>query len=93
MDGQDRVVVSVIGVNRVGIVSKISTVVSELNASILDISQTLIGDLFSMIMIIDVAKSNLEFKFLREKLENAGNEMGVKAIVLHENTFRYMHRV
>ncbi len=93
MDGQDRVVISVIGVNRVGIVSKISTVVSELNASILDISQTLIGDLFSMIMIIDVAKSNLEFKFLREKLENAGNEMGVKAIVLHENTFRYMHRV
>ncbi|HOT77513.1 MAG TPA: ACT domain-containing protein [Candidatus Wallbacteria bacterium] len=93
MDGQDRVVVSVIGVNRVGIVSKISTVVAELNASILDISQTLIGDLFSMIMIIDVAKSNLEFKFLREKIENAGNEMGVKAIVLHENTFRYMHRV
>ncbi len=93
MEGQDRVVVSVIGVNRVGIVSKISTVVAELNASILDISQTLIGDLFSMIMIIDIAKSNLEFKFLREKLENAGSEMGVKAIVLHENTFRYMHRV
>lgn len=93
MDGQDRVVVCVIGVNRVGIVSKVSTAVSELNASILDISQTLIGDLFSMIMVIDVAKSNLEFKFLREKLETVGNEMGVKAIVLHENTFRYMHRV
>jgi len=93
MEGQDRVVVSVIGVNRSGIVSKVSTAVAELNASILDISQTIMGDLFAMIMIIDISKSNLEFKYIREKLENIGNEIGVKAIVLHENTFKYMHRV
>lgn len=93
MENQDKVVICVLGVNRSGIVSKISTVVSELHANILDISQTLVGELFAMIMIIDISKSNLEFKFLKEKIENAGNEIGVKAIVLHENTFRYMHRI
>jgi len=93
MESQDRVVVTVIGINRVGIVAKVATAVSELNASILDISQTLMKDLFSMIMVIDISRSNLEFKFLREKLEKAGEDIGVKVIVSHENTFRYMHRV
>lgn len=93
MDGQDRVVVTVVGVNRPGIVAKISATIAELNASIIDISQTLMKDLFAMIMVIDIAKTNLEFKYLREKLEKAGEEIGVKVIVQHENTFKFMHRV
>ncbi|MEZ7891600.1 MAG: ACT domain-containing protein [Candidatus Wallbacteria bacterium] len=93
MENQDRVVVTVIGVNRSGIVSKISSTIAEFGASIADISQTLMGELFVMIMVIDVSRTNLEFKYVKEKLEKSAEEIGVKAMVLHENTFKYMHRV
>jgi ACT domain-containing protein len=90
---KDRVVVTAIGVNRAGVVAKVSTVLAENGASIEDMSQTIISDLFALIMLVDISSSPTQFKTLKEKLELAGDELGVKILAQHENVFRYMHRV
>ena len=88
-----RVVVSVIGQDRTGIVAGISKVLAENNANILDISQTIMDNLFAMIMLVDISKARVDFTTLKKELEKAGDELGVKVIVQHEDIFKYMHRI
>ncbi|XRO76459.1 ACT domain-containing protein [Methanocaldococcus sp. 16A] len=88
-----RVVVSVIGQDRTGIVAGISKVLAENNVNILDISQTIMDNLFAMIMLVDISNAKVDFTTLKNELEKAGEELGVKVIVQHEDIFKYMHRI
>jgi ACT domain-containing protein len=88
-----RVVVSVIGQDRTGIVAGISKVLAENNANILDISQTIMDNLFAMIMLVDISNAKVDFATLKKELEKAGKELGVEVIVQHEDIFKYMHRI
>ncbi|WP_457612012.1 ACT domain-containing protein [Methanocaldococcus sp.] len=88
-----RVVVSVIGKDKPGIVAGISGVLAENNANILDISQTIMDDLFAMIMLVDISNIKKEFSQLKKELEEKGKELGVEVIVQHEDIFKYMHRI
>jgi len=88
-----RVVVTVLGQDRVGIVAGISAVLAENQVNIIDISQSIMGDLFTMIMLVDMAKSTLGLLELKEKLEAKGAELGVQIMVQREEVFRAMHRV
>ena len=88
-----RVVVSVIGQDRTGIVAGISKVLAENNANILDISQTIMDNLFAMIMLVDISNAKVDFATLKKELEKTGDELGVKVIVQHEDIFKYMHRI
>ncbi|MDH4100892.1 MAG: ACT domain-containing protein [Nitrospirota bacterium] len=88
-----KVVITVIGVDRVGIVASISSILAESGANIIDISQTIMGDLFAMVMMIDISKASVEFKALKERLEQEGSRLGVEVKAQHEQIFRYMHRV
>jgi ACT domain-containing protein len=90
---RDQVVVSVLGVDKVGIVAKITGLLARSNANIVDISQTIMGDLFTMIMLVDLADTTLELEVLRKRLEALGKKIGVQIIVQHEKVFRYMHRI
>lgn len=90
---RDRVVVSVLGADRVGIVAKVSGLLARCNANIIDISQTLMGDIFTMIMLVDVAGADLDAGTLRRRLEQLGKRIGVQITVQHEQVFRYMHRI
>jgi ACT domain-containing protein len=89
----ERVVITVTGKDRTGIVAKISNTLAENEVNILDIRQSLMDDLFTMIMLVDISKSKKDFIQLEEELENAGKEIGVKVIVQHEDIFKYMHRI
>ncbi|ADG13698.1 ACT domain-containing protein [Methanocaldococcus infernus] len=88
-----KVVVSVIGKDKPGIVAGISSVLAENNANILDISQTIMEGLFAMIMIVDISNIKGDFSSLKKKLVEKGKELGVEVIVQHEDIFKYMHRI
>ncbi len=87
-----RAVVSVIGKDQVGIISRVTTILAKNNMNILDISQTILQDFFTMMMLIDVrAVENLNN--LREELNTAAEDMGLKINIQLEEIFQAMHRI
>ena len=79
-----RAVVTVVGRDKTGIIAKVSGLFYENNINILDISQKLMQNLFTMISLIDLSKSSLSLKELTEKLEKVGDELNVAIRVLPE---------
>lgn len=90
---EERVVVTVLGADKVGIVAGISRVLAENNVNILDLTSSKIRDLFVMIMLVDISGSRVSLEKLKEMLSNEAAKIGVQVTVQHENLFRYMHRV
>jgi ACT domain-containing protein len=89
---QKRAIVSVIGKDQVGIIAKVTTILAEEQVNILDISQTILQDFFTMMMLVDVTKyENLEL--LQQKLEKLGETLGLTINVQLEEIFQAMHRV
>ena len=88
-----KAVITVIGKDRVGIIAGISNILSECNVNILDISQTIMQELFTMVMLVDISKSKADFSDLSVKLEEKGEELGLKIKIQHEDIFNSMHRI
>ncbi|NPV91445.1 MAG: ACT domain-containing protein [Firmicutes bacterium] len=88
-----RVVVTVIGQDRVGIIAGVSDVLARYNVNILDISQTIMQELFVMIALVDMSGAGIDLISLQQKLGEKGDELGIKITALHEDVFRYMHRL
>jgi ACT domain-containing protein len=89
----NRVIVTVIGQDRVGIIASVAGLLAEANANILDISQTLLQEMFTMIMMVDVSQARVEFDELKRRLRDLGTQLGLAIDAQHEDVFRYMHRV
>lgn len=92
-DGKERGFVTVIGHDKVGIIAKVAGILAASQVNILDISQTVLQGYFTMIMIVDFSGSPDDITKIRQKLEGAGDEIGVKITLQHEDIFRYMHRI
>lgn len=92
MKQQRRAVVSVIGKDQVGIISKVTTVISNNKVNILDISQTILQDFFTMMMIVDITEKE-HIEDLRTDLDELGKELQLKINVQLEDIFQSMHRV
>lgn len=90
---EQKAIISVIGVDRVGIIYNVSKLLAENNINILDISQTILKDIFTMIMIVDIKNSTNDFNILKEELKNLGENLGVKIDIQKEDIFRAMHRL
>ncbi|MEG1478422.1 MAG: ACT domain-containing protein [Clostridiales bacterium] len=88
-----RIMITVMGSDKVGITAKVTTVLAESNVNILDINQTIMQDIFTMIMLCDMENSTVELSQLQEKLEKTGAELGMKIQAQHEDIFTYMHRI
>jgi ACT domain-containing protein len=89
----NRIIVTVIGVDRVGIIAAVATLLAEANANIVDISQTTLQEFFTMIMMADIEHASVSFDELKRRLNAKGEEMGLKIDAQHEDVFKYMHRV
>ncbi|MDR2944505.1 MAG: ACT domain-containing protein [Methanosarcinales archaeon] len=89
----DRFVITVIGVDTVGIVAGVTRVMSDFGVNIIDIRQTLMEDIFTMLMIGEVKNENFILKDFQEKMTDAGQDLKVEIRVQHEDVFRYMHRI
>ena len=88
-----RAVITVIGKDMVGILAKISTECSDHNINVLEVTQSILQDMFAMIMMVDISKSDIPFTELTEKLEKTGNEMGLSIHAMHEDIFNAMHTI
>lgn len=92
-ENNQRVVVTVVGKDKVGIIAGVSNILAEEHVNILDISQTILQDFFTMIMLVDIAHSKSDFSTLKDKLDSKGKEIGVKISAQHEDIFSFMHRI
>ena len=86
-------VASVLGADKVGIVAGITNVLARHNVNIVDISQTVVRDIFSMIMVVDLSKADVDIGQLRKELEEEGKRLGVMVAIYHIDVFRYMQRI
>lgn len=88
-----RAVITVIGTDRVGIIAGVSTILADANVNILDITQTTMQGLFTMIMLVDISQANISFEQLAGKLAARGDELGLKIRIQHEDIFKSMHEI
>ena len=88
-----RAVVTVTGKDRKGIIAKISAFLSEKGANIEDISQTILGEYFAMIMIVDVSSTQEELAKLAGECAELGKQIGMSVYMQHEDIFNAMHNV
>jgi ACT domain-containing protein len=88
-----RAIITIIGSDRVGIIAGISNVLAEANVNILDISQSVIREFFTMIMMVDLAGSAVSFHELSERLARKGDEVSVRVEIQREEIFKAMHRI
>jgi len=86
-------IVTVIGEDKVGIIAGISSVMAENNINILDISQTIMDNYFTMIMMIDISKTSEDMETIRKLLEKAGKKYGVNINIQHKEVYEAMHRI
>ena len=91
--GGSRVIVSVLGHDKVGIIAGVANILSDSNINILDISQTIMQGFFSMILIADMENSKIDLATLKDLLAKKGEELGLRIDAQHEDIFRYMHRI
>jgi ACT domain-containing protein len=88
-----KVVITVLGKDRVGIIAKVSTALAESNVNILDISQTILQDYFTMIMLAEILDPALSVEELGRRLDEVGKALGVQVRVQAEAIFTAMHRI
>lgn len=88
-----RAVVTVTGTDRRGIIAKVSGFLFDRQVNIEDISQTILGEQFAMIMVVDTSESNLNFTELADALSEMGKSIGMSVRLQHEDIFNAMHNV
>ena len=88
-----KTIVSVIGKDAVGIISEVSSVCSECNVNIIDITQSVLQDMFVMVMLTEISSIQCSFTEFSEKMKALGKEKGLDIRVMHEDIFNSMHRI
>ena len=88
-----KVVITIIGKDRVGIVAMASNVLAENQVNILDINQNIVDGFFNMVMIAETGESKVSIKELQGIFTAKGKELGLEIKVQHEDIFQSMHRI
>ncbi len=88
-----RAVITVLGKDMVGILAKVSTVCADNGVNVVEVTQSIMQDLFAMIMMVEIDKATVPFDELNDKLVELGDNMGLKIHVMHEDIFNSMHRI
>ena len=88
-----RAIVTVVGKDRVGIIASVCTLLAQCGVNILDISQTILQDYFTMIMLVDLSGCSLSYSDLSRSLEKRGEEQALSIRIQREDIFTAMHRI
>lgn len=88
-----RIIVTALGRNAPGIAAGITGALSEARCDVLDMSQTLLGEFFAMVVVVDISQASSDFGIIKEGLMERGASLGVRVICQHEDVFRSMHRI
>ena len=90
---KNKVIITVVGKDTVGIIAKVCTYLSEGSVNVLDISQTIVSGYFNMMMIEDMAIATASFAEISDQLDALGEEIGVTIKCQKEEIFEMMHRI
>ncbi len=88
-----RSIVTVVGLDQVGIIAGVCNLLAKHNINVLDINQSIMNEFFNMIMIVDIEDANLDFEAISEALNELGDTLNVKIQIQHESIFQNMHRI
>ena len=88
-----KAVITVTGKDKKGIIAKVSSFLAERNVNIEDISQTILGEYFAMIMIADMSECKKEIAVLAQECAELGKQIGMVIYLQHEDIFNAMHNI
>ena len=88
-----RAVVTVIGKDTVGILHKVSCICAEYNVNVIEVTQSVLQDMFAMIMLVDISAIKGDFSELVDRMTALGTELGLSIHTMHEDIFNSMHSV
>lgn len=88
-----RAIISVIGHDKVGILAKVTAECAARGINVLDVTQSVLQDMFAMIMLVDLSTATEPMDEFADTLEAIGNEMGLAIHVMHEDLFNAMHTI
>ena len=88
-----KAVITVTGKDSVGIIAKVSTECAKYDANIVDISQSVLGEYFAMIMLADIDDLKLTFSEFVDVMGALGRDRGLSINVMHEDIFNTMHHI
>ncbi|WP_281520023.1 ACT domain-containing protein [Acidaminococcus timonensis] len=88
-----RIVMTIVGVDKVGIIAKASTLLADNNVNILNINQNIDNGFFNMVLIGDLDNAKVSVQDLKEKASALGRSLGLEIRVQSEEIFTAMHRI
>lgn len=88
-----KIVITIVGQDRVGIIAMVSNILAEENVNILNINQNIVDGFFNMVMIADMTTGKISLKDLQQLLRAKGEEINLDIKVQHEDIFQIMHRI
>lgn len=88
-----RIVLTIVGKDKVGIIARVSRTLAECNINIININQNIMQGFFNMVLIADMSNANVTLKEAQEKFAALGKEIGVEIRLQSEEIFTAMHRI
>lgn len=88
-----KAIVTVVGMDRVGIIASVCNQLAQYNINVLDIRQTVMQDYFTMMMVVDISNANQPLAQISMQMEETGKESNLSVRVQREDIFQAMHRV
>lgn len=88
-----KAVITVIGMDCVGVIAKISNLCSQMNINIEDVTQSIMQDMFCMIMLVDLTKCTVSQAQVRDAFAQAGQELKMQVTVTRQEVFSAMHEI
>lgn len=88
-----RAVITVIGHDTIGILHKVSGICADNNANVIEVSQSVLQDVFAMFMLVDISQLTCGFSALSTQLADLGKSLGLSIHAMHEDIFNSMHRI
>jgi ACT domain-containing protein len=86
-------IVTVTGVDRVGIIARLSTTMAKANINIVDVNQKIMEEYFVMTMAVDIGQATMDMGQIKKQLDRLAKEMALKITIQDESIFKAMHRV
>ena len=88
-----RAIISVVGKDTVGILAQVSSLCAASQVNVVDVTQTILQDMFVMVMMVDISKMTVTFSDFSDEVTGYGKDAGLVIHVMHEDIFNSMHKI
>ncbi|HGY56994.1 MAG TPA: ACT domain-containing protein [Caldithrix abyssi] len=89
----NRIIITAFGKNQIGILAALTGVLAENRCDIIDLSQKVLQEFFTIMLLVDISGCSKDFEAIKEAVVREGEKLDLKVIIQHEEIFNAMHRV